>query len=143
MAVRIRLRRMGAKKKAYYRFVVADSRSPRDGRFIEAIGTYNPLERPGKVILQEDRVYHWLEKGASPSVTVNALLRQVGLSRKWNMMRKKQDVSTIQLKTTIQERGKKKKKRKVEGAAKAEKTPKSAETEAKKEEPKQEDKEKN
>lgn len=140
MAVKIRLRRMGAKKKAYYRFVVADSRSPRDGRFIEAIGTYAPLEKPAKVILREDRVYHWLEKGASPTPTVNALLRQVGLAKKWSMMKKKQDVSTIQLKTTIRERGKKKRKRKAEGAAKAEKAPKPVKAEEKKEEPKQEDK---
>ncbi|HEX9916533.1 MAG TPA: 30S ribosomal protein S16 [candidate division Zixibacteria bacterium] len=140
MAVKIRLRRMGAKKKAYYRFVIADSRSPRDGRFIEAIGTYNPLEKPAKVILQEDRVYHWLDKGALPSATANALFRQVGLLKKWSMMRKKQDVSAIQLKTTIRERGKKKRKRKTDGAAKAEKAPKPVKAEEKKEEPKQEDK---
>jgi small subunit ribosomal protein S16 len=142
LAVKIRLRRMGAKKKAYYRFVVADSRSPRDGRFIEAIGTYSPLEKPAKVILREERVYHWLDKGALPSATANALFRQVGLLKKWGMMRKKQDVSAIQLKAGIQERGRKKRKRKAEGAAKAEKAPKPAKGEIKQDKPEQEDRKK-
>ena len=67
MAVKIRLTRMGSKKKPYYRINVADSRSPRDGRFIETVGTYNPLVEENQVTLKEDRVLAWLADGAQPS----------------------------------------------------------------------------
>lgn len=77
--VRIRLRRMGAKKKPFYRIVVADKRSPRDGRFIETIGTYNPLTNPETVEIKLDRAAHWLSKGAQPSDAVARLLRTAGL----------------------------------------------------------------
>jgi len=77
--VRIRLRRMGAKKKPFYRIVIADKRSPRDGRFIENIGTYNPLSEPETVVLQYDRAAHWLSVGARPSEAVARLLRNVNL----------------------------------------------------------------
>lgn len=77
--VRIRLRRMGAKKKPFYRIVVADKRSPRDGRFIETIGTYNPLTTPVTVELNQDRVTHWLQNGAEPSEAVARLLRNANL----------------------------------------------------------------
>ena len=77
--VRIRLRRMGAKKKPFYRIVVADKRSPRDGRFIETIGTYNPLTHPETVEIKLDRAAHWLSKGAQPSDAVARLLRTAGL----------------------------------------------------------------
>ena len=77
--VRIRLRRMGAKKKPFYRIVVADKRSPRDGRFIETIGTYNPLTNPETVEIKHDRAAHWLSKGAQPSDAVARLLRTAGL----------------------------------------------------------------
>ena len=70
MAVKIRLTRMGSKKKPYYRINVADSRSPRDGRFIETVGTYNPLVEENQVTLKEDRVLAWLADGAQPSDTV-------------------------------------------------------------------------
>lgn len=73
--VRIRLRRMGAKKKPFYRIVVANQRSPRDGRFIETVGTYNPLTQPETVTLQRERVAHWLNVGAQPSDSVARLLR--------------------------------------------------------------------
>ena len=137
MGAKIRLRRMGTKKKAYFRFVVADSRSPRDGRFIETVGTYNPLVKPAEVVLKEDRIYDWLEKGAIPTETVQSLFRQVGLAKKWGMMKKKGDTSTIQLKATIQERTKKKKTKKSEAPAKKEKESKPEKVEAKKEEEKQ------
>lgn len=79
MAVKIRLARYGAKKKPFYRIVATDSRSPRDGRFIEILGTYNPLNDPPAVAVKEDRILHWLDKGAQPSDTVKSLLRSKGV----------------------------------------------------------------
>jgi|SRR5579875_3405456 small subunit ribosomal protein S16 len=77
--VKIRLRRMGAKKQPTYRFVVADSRAPRDGRFIEILGHYNPRTTPKTVEVDEARVKEWLAKGAQPSETVRRLLAEKGL----------------------------------------------------------------
>lgn len=77
--VRIRLRRMGAKKKPFYRIVVADKRSPRDGRFIETIGTYDPLTEPETVELKLDRAAYWLSVGAQPSDGVVRILMNQGL----------------------------------------------------------------
>lgn len=77
--VRIRLRRMGAKKKPFYRIVVADKRSPRDGRFIETIGTYDPLTNPETVDIKLERAAHWLSVGAQPSDAVERLLKNAGL----------------------------------------------------------------
>ena len=79
MATRIRLRRMGAKKRPYYRVVVADQRSPRDGRFIENIGKYHPLEDPSLIEIDEERALHWLRVGAQPSETVRTLMSKVGI----------------------------------------------------------------
>lgn len=79
MAVRIRLRRMGAKKRPFYRVVVADSRAPRDGRFIETLGTYNPLITPAEVELNAEKVQLWLSRGAQPSDTVRRLLARENL----------------------------------------------------------------
>ena len=76
MAVKIRLRRMGAHKSPYYRIVVADSRSPRNGRFIEEIGTYNPLTEPSTVTIDTEKVNEWLKKGAQPTDTVRTLLKK-------------------------------------------------------------------
>ena len=75
--VKIRLRRMGAKKAPYYRIVVADSRSPRDGRFIEEIGTYDPVAEDNKVNVEMDRVEYWIKNGAQPTETVRGLLKKV------------------------------------------------------------------
>lgn len=77
--VRIRLRRMGAKKKPFYRVVVAHKDSPRDGRFIEILGTYDPRTQPETVELKADRVNHWLSIGAQPSDSVGRMLRKVKL----------------------------------------------------------------
>jgi len=77
--VKIRLRRVGAKKKPQYRLVVADARSPRDGAFIEIIGHYNPLTDPETVVIAEDRARHWLERGAQPTDTAARLLAKVGI----------------------------------------------------------------
>jgi small subunit ribosomal protein S16 len=79
MAVRIRLARHGAKKRPFYRIVAAPSESPRDGRFLEVLGTYNPLTDPATITVQEDRVLDWLGKGAQPSDTVRSLLRKTGV----------------------------------------------------------------
>jgi small subunit ribosomal protein S16 len=77
--VKIRLKRMGAKKRPFYRLVVADSRSPRDGRFIEEVGTYDPIANPAKVQIDVDRVRDWMSKGARPSDIARKLLEQQGV----------------------------------------------------------------
>ena len=82
MAVKIRLKRMGSKKKPFYPIVVADSRTPRDGRFIETVGTYNPLKNPAEVVLKEEDVLNWLQKGAQPSDTVRNILSKEGIMQK-------------------------------------------------------------
>ncbi len=79
MAVKIRLRRMGAKKAPFYRVVVADGRYPRDGRFIEEIGTYNPLTDPATVVIDQDLAKKWIANGAQPTDTVKALLKKQGI----------------------------------------------------------------
>ena len=77
--VKIRLRRMGAKKNPYYRIVVADSRSPRDGRCIEEIGTYDPLSNPAAVTVDSEKAQQWICNGAQPTDTVKALLKKAGV----------------------------------------------------------------
>ncbi len=79
MAVKIRLRRMGAKKTPFYRVVVADSRYPRDGRFIEEIGTYNPLVEPSEFKVDAEKVKKWIANGAQPTDTVKVLLKKNGI----------------------------------------------------------------
>ena len=79
MSTRIRLRRMGANKRPFYRVVVADQRSPRDGRFIENIGKYHPLEDPSVIEIDEDRALHWLRVGAQPSDQVRNLMVKIGI----------------------------------------------------------------
>lgn len=76
MAVRIRLRRMGAKKAPFYRVIIADNRSPRDGKFIEEIGTFNPLTEPAEIKIDAEKAKAWIAKGAQPSETVKALLKK-------------------------------------------------------------------
>jgi small subunit ribosomal protein S16 len=79
MAVKIRLARHGAKKRPFYRIVVADNESPRDGRFLENVGTYNPLRDPVEVTLKTDRVQYWLQQGAIPTDTVRSILKKNGV----------------------------------------------------------------
>ncbi len=83
MAVKIRLNRMGAKKDPFYRVVVADSRAPRDGRFIEILGNYDPSQQPAAVNLNEEKVLEWLNKGAQPTDTVKSLLNKQGIMAKF------------------------------------------------------------
>ncbi|NGP44151.1 30S ribosomal protein S16 [Bacillaceae bacterium SIJ1] len=82
MAVKIRLKRMGSKRKPFYRVVVADSRSPRDGRFIEEIGTYNPTAKPAAFDVSEEKALEWLANGAQPSDTVRNLFSTKGIMQK-------------------------------------------------------------
>lgn len=84
MAVKIRLKRMGSKRNPFYRMVVADSRSPRDGRFIEEIGHYNPVAEPVEVKINEESVLKWLNNGAQPSDTVRNILSREGIMKKFH-----------------------------------------------------------
>ena len=84
MAVKIRLKRMGAKKAPFYRIVVADSRSPRDGKFIALIGTYNPLTTPAEIKINEELALEWLSKGAIPTDTVKNVLSKAGIMKKFH-----------------------------------------------------------
>lgn len=77
--VRIRLTRMGAKKRPFYRFVVADSKSPRDGRFIEILGYYNPIINPMELVVDKEKALYWLSQGAQPSDTVKRLFKKAGV----------------------------------------------------------------
>lgn len=83
MAVKIRLKRMGTHKKPYYRLVVADSRSPRDGRFIEMVGIYDPLKKPAEIKVDQVKALDWLRKGAVPSDTARTLLSKVGIMKQF------------------------------------------------------------
>ena len=89
MAVKLRLKRMGAKQKPFYRIVAADSRSPRDGRFIETVGTYNPIKNPQEINIDEEKALSWLSKGAEPTDTVRSLLKTVGITKKFADSKKK------------------------------------------------------
>jgi len=82
MPVKIRLARHGAKKRPFYRIVVADGEMPRDGKFIEMVGTYNPLLDPAKVSMKQDRIKYWIDQGAIPTDTVKSLLKKEGFFAK-------------------------------------------------------------
>ena len=79
MPVKIRLARHGAKKRPFYRIVVADNESPRDGKFLETVGTYNPLQEPVEVSLKAERIKYWIKQGAIPTNTVKSLLKKEGI----------------------------------------------------------------
>lgn len=95
MAVRIRLRRIGKKKMPMYHIVAADSRSARTGKFLEVIGRYEPLQDPMIIKVEENRLMHWLKRGALPTDTVRSLLQRSGIWMKWSMTRKGVDEGTI------------------------------------------------
>ena len=84
MAVKLRLKRMGAKKRPFYRVVAADSRSPRDGKVIEEIGYYNPVVEPADIKINEELAIKWLKNGAQPTDTVRSLLKQQGIVKKFH-----------------------------------------------------------
>jgi len=117
LAVKIRMRRLGKKKRAFFRMVAIDSRMSRDGRFLEILGHYNPIEKPATIKVFEDRLVYWLNQGAEMSSTVKTLMAQIGFTQKYELLKKGEDVSEISIKNQITERPKKRKKTK---AAKAE-----------------------
>ena len=83
MAVKLRLKRMGSKQKPFYRIVAADSRSPRDGRFIETVGTYDPIKKPAIITIDEEKVMKWLGNGAEPTETVRSIFKKEGIMAKF------------------------------------------------------------
>ena len=95
MAVRLRLRRIGKKKMPIYHIVAADSRAARNGKFLEIIGRYEPLQNPPAITAKEERVMHWLKTGALPTDTVRSLLQRSGLWMKWSMTKRGKDAAFI------------------------------------------------
>ena len=93
--VKIRLRRVGKKKQPIYKIVVANSQSSRNGKYLEAIGQYNPLLTPIVIEVKEDRLFFWLKRGAQPTDTLRSLLQRKGLWLKWGLMKKRVDEATI------------------------------------------------
>ena len=91
MAVKLRLLRMGAKKKPFYRIVAADSRTKRDGKYIELIGTYNPVKEPAEVKINEEVALKWLSEGAIPTDTVKSLFRTQGINEKFHKAKNKKE----------------------------------------------------
>ncbi len=83
MAVKLRLKRMGSKQRPFYRIIAADSRSPRDGRFIETIGTYDPIKKEDNITVDEEKALKWLNNGAQPTDTVRSILTQTGVWSKY------------------------------------------------------------
>lgn len=83
MAVKLRLKRMGSKQKPFYRIVATDARSPRDGRFIETVGTYDPIKKPAVVEIDEEKAIKWLNNGAQPTETVKSLFKTKGINQKY------------------------------------------------------------
>lgn len=121
MSVKIRLRRGGKKKQPMFRLVATDSRMPRDGRFLEVLGWYRPLDKPAKVKIDVPRTIDWLKRGAIPSDTVNALFKHSGFATLWDKAQKGEDVSGMALRDTITERP-----HKVKAKARARMTEKAA-----------------
>jgi small subunit ribosomal protein S16 len=94
--VKLRLRRIGKKKQPIYRIVAADMRSPRNGRYLEAVGQYNPNVNPIALSIRDERVIHWLRKGAQPTDTVRSLFRRQGLWLRWTLMRRGTEEAKVQ-----------------------------------------------
>ncbi|MBO5475338.1 MAG: 30S ribosomal protein S16 [Bacilli bacterium] len=88
MAVKLRLKRMGAKQRPFYRIIAADSRSPRDGRFIETVGTYDPIKSDNNITLDEEKIIKWLNNGAQPTDTVKSILTNSGVWAKYKNAKK-------------------------------------------------------
>ena len=148
MAVKLRLRRMGKKKQPIYKMVAADSRSPRDGKFLEAVGFYNPLTKPHTLDLKEDRILYWLNVGAQPTHTVKSLLRQQGITLKKELISKGFDEEKVKSELEnwqkMKEAGSKKRtekklSRKAKAKQEAEATAEAVETQAPAEEAKPEE----
>ena len=103
MAVKLRLKRMGAKKRPFYRIVAADSRSSRDGRFIEVVGTYNPIANPAQVKIDEEKVMYWLGHGAIATDTVKTIFSKEGILTKFAMTKTKKAVKKLPAKKETKE----------------------------------------
>ena len=107
MAVKLRLKRMGAKRRPFYRIVAADSRSPRDGRFIEVVGTYNPILKNNQISLDEEKVLKWLNSGAQPTDTVKTILTKEKVLEKYTaskvkkVLKKENKPSTVETKKPV------------------------------------------
>jgi small subunit ribosomal protein S16 len=95
VAVRLRLRRVGKKKKPIYHIVAADSRAARNGKFLDVVGRYEPIQNPMVIVTKDDRVMYWLKNGALPTDTVKSLFQRTGLWLRWSLMKKKKDEATI------------------------------------------------
>jgi small subunit ribosomal protein S16 len=93
--VRIRLRRTGLKAQTSYRIVVADKEAPRDGKFLEIVGSYNPRTNPSTILVKEDRVFDWLQKGAQPSESVVKIFTTIGLMERWTRVKAGEAVETV------------------------------------------------
>jgi small subunit ribosomal protein S16 len=93
--VRIRLRRVGSTHQPHYRVIIADKESPRDGRFIEIVGHYNPRTNPATIFFQEDRIYHWLSVGAQPSESVKKLFKTVNLTERFERFKAGEDQAIL------------------------------------------------
>jgi small subunit ribosomal protein S16 len=93
--VRIRLRRIGLKGQPSYRIVAADKESPRDGRFLEILGFYNPRTQPATMTVKEDRIFHWMENGAKPTESVEQVFKTTGTLERWERFKKGEDVETL------------------------------------------------
>ncbi len=102
MAVKIRLKKMGSKKRPFYRLIAADSRSPRDGRFLETLGHYNPMVEPPEIKIDEDKVYKWLGNGAVPTESAANLLKVEGILERWELF--KTGLSVAEVNAKIEER---------------------------------------
>lgn len=119
MAVHIRMKRIGRRNRPFYRIVAADQRRARDGKFLEVLGTYNPIAKPAEINLFEERLSKWLDEGAEPSDTVRTLLTQIGFADKYRKAKKGEDVSAVEVKSAITERPKNTKKMKKAAVAEA------------------------
>ncbi len=111
---------MGTTKRPFYRIVAADSRCARNGRFLEILGTYDPLPKPAVIDIVEEKMTSWLDRGAEPSDTVGTLLAQVGFTQKYSRGKKGEDVTALALRKTIKERPKKTRRMKKASVAPAE-----------------------
>ncbi|MCP4570526.1 MAG: 30S ribosomal protein S16 [FCB group bacterium] len=112
MATIIRLKPMGTKKRPYYRIVAIDSRRSVGGAILDNLGQYAPIEKPGRVVVNEEKVFKWLDEGVEISDTVSSLFTQIGLSQKYQARKAGQDISEMEVKTTITEKPKKRKSKK-------------------------------
>jgi len=101
LSVKIRMKRMGSKKRPFYRLVAADSRYPRDGRFLEILGYYNPMVEPAEIQIEEDKVYKWLDDGAKPTPNAANILKSAGILERWRLLRS--GVTIPQLDAKIEE----------------------------------------